>query len=395
MCDLGLAPGRAAFSVFTAGPDRPRPTRCVARHHPASRSFSGRGGRAGAWLLGRAWLRVRLIATALCLLAAGAVIITGACGLVARGYIMGQADQQLRAYADRLISRPFVATPISRFAPRALGTGGGALGIEVRGSAGQLILRQGPGTRPGQAIPAVSARVVRAGQLVTIPAGSGGGSWRVIAEPIHYRARRIPFGYDAEDFSVFITSTARPGFAGTLVVGLEVGSIGHAIGRLAVTGLAVSAVVVLVVACLGAVMIRANLRPVTQVEQTLAAAAAGELSRRVPERHNRGDAGRLTGSVNKMLTQIEHAFSTRAEAEAAARRSGERMGQIITGTGHQLRRPLSVIHGLAGYYRQRGRLGASELDRMMRRVSDEATRMDALVDDLLLTWHDQPQPPQR
>ena len=165
--------------------------------------------------------------------------------------------------------------------------------------------------------------------------------------------------------------------------------------RLAVTGLAVSGVVVLVVACLGAVMIRAILRPVTQVERTLAAAAAGELSRRVPERHHRGDAGRLTGSVNKMLTQIEHAFSTRAEAEATARRSGERMGQIITGTGHQLRRPLSVIHGLAGYYRQRGRLGASELDRMMRRVSDEATRMDALVDDLLLTWHDQPQPPQR
>ena len=78
-----------------------------------------RGGRAGAWLLGRAWLRVRLMATALCLLAAGAVIIAGACGLVARGYLMGQADQQVRAYADRLISRPFVATPISRFAPGA------------------------------------------------------------------------------------------------------------------------------------------------------------------------------------------------------------------------------------------------------------------------------------
>lgn len=358
-----------------------------------------RGGWAGAWLLGRASLRVRLVATALCLLAAGAAIITGACGLVARGYLMGQADQQLRAYADRLISRPFVATPISRLAPgtlRAGGSSGSALSIEVRGSGGQLVLRQGRGTRPGQAIPAVSAGVAaRAGQLVTIAAGSGGGSWRVIAEPIHYRARRIPFGYDAEDFSVFITSTARPGLAGTLVVGLDLGSIGQATGRLAVTGLAVSGVVVLVIACLGAVVLRAILRPVTQVEETLAAVAEGELSRRVPERHNPSDAGRLARSVNKMLSQIEHAFSTRAEAEAAARRSGERICQIITDTGHELRRPLSVIHGLAGYYRARGRLGAGELDRMMKRVTDEAARMDALVDDLLLTQHDQPQPPQR
>ncbi len=358
-----------------------------------------RGGRAVAWLLGWASLRVRLVAAALCLLAAGAAVITGACGLVARGYLMGQADQQLRAYAGQLTSRPFVATPISRFAPGALsagGSGGGALGIEVRGSGGQLVLREDPGARPGQAIPAVFAGIAaRTGQLVTIAAGGGGGSWRVIAEPIHYRARRIPFGYDAEDFSLFITSTARPGLAGTLVVGLDLGSVGPAIGRLAVTGLAVSGAVVLVVACLGAVVIRAILQPVLQVEETLAAVAAGELSRRVPERHGRGDAGRLVRSLNKMLSQIEHAFSTRAESEAAAHRSGERMCRIIADTGHELRRPLSVIHGLAGHYRQRGRLGAGELDRVMRRVTDEAARMDALVDDLLLTRHEQPQPPQR
>jgi two-component system OmpR family sensor kinase len=356
------------------------------------------GGRAVWWPLARASLRVRLVAAVLCLLAAGAAVITGACGLMARGYLMGQADQQLRAYADRLISRPFVATPISRSAPAALsagGSSGGALSIEVRGSGGELVLRQGRGARPGQAIPAVSAAVAaRAGQLVTIAAGSGGGSWRVIAEPIHYEARRIPFGYDAEDFYVFVTSTARPGLAGTLVIGLDLASIGQAIGRLAVTGLAVSGVVVLVIACLGAVVVRAILRPLAQAEQTLAAVAAGELSRRVPERHGGSDADRLAWSVNKMLSQIEHGLSTRAESEAAARRSGERMCCIIADTGRQLRRPLSIIHGFAGACR-RSRLSAGELDHMMKRVADEAARMDALVDDLLLTRHDQPPPPQR
>ncbi len=111
--------------------------------------------------------------------------------------------------------------------------------------------------------------------------------------------------------------------------------------------------------------------------ETLAAAAAGELSRRVPERLGQSDVGRLAWSVNNMLSQIEHAFSTRAEAEAAARNSGGRVCQIITETGHQLRRPLSVIHGFAQAYRQRGWLGAGELDRLMGRVTEEAARMDA------------------
>src|SRR5712692_6172169 len=96
------------------------------------------------------------------------------------------------------------------------GPAGGALGIEVRGPVGQLGLRAGP------ASPAAWAWIAaRAGQLVTVLAVSGGGSWRVIAEPVRYRARRIPFGYGAEGFSLVITSTAGPGVAGMLVVGLD------------------------------------------------------------------------------------------------------------------------------------------------------------------------------
>jgi hypothetical protein len=86
------------------------------------------------------------------------------------------------------------------------------------------------------------------GQLGTVLAVSGGGSWRVIAGPVRYRAQRIPFACSAEDFSLVITSTAGPGVTGTLMVGLDLGSIGPAIGKLGVIGLAVSGVVILVVA---------------------------------------------------------------------------------------------------------------------------------------------------
>ena len=117
----------------------------------------------------------------------------------------------------------------------------------------------------------------------------------MIAEPIHYRAWRIPFSYSAEGFSVSVTGLARPGLAGTLVVGMDLGRIGHTADRLAVTGLVVSGVMVLIAGGLGAVVIRAILRPLTQAEGALAAAAAGELSRRVPDQPGGGDAAGSRG----------------------------------------------------------------------------------------------------
>ena len=355
-----------------------------------------RGGPAAGRLRYGASPRVRLGATALCLLAAGAAIITGVCGLVARNYLMGQADQQLRAYADRLTSHPFVASPIYGIAPGAAGAVGPAgrvLGIEVRGSGGQLVMRAADGAGPGPAIPAVPGAAAQAGRPATVTAGNGGGTWRVIAEPIRYRARRIAFSYSAEGFAVFVTGQGRPGLAGTLVVGLDLGGVGRAVGRLLVTGLAVSGAVVLVVACLGVVVTRAILRPVTRVEETLAAVAGGELSRRVPEPHGATEAGRIAWSLNAMLGRIEQAFSTLAESEAAARRSSARICRITAGTGHQLRRPLTIIHGFADSYRRGRRPRAGELDLMMRRVTGEAARMNAAIDHLLLARHDQPRPP--
>ena len=63
-------------------------------------------------------LRVRLVAAAVCLLAAGAGIIVGASVSATRGELTRQADQQLRAYAGQLTSRPFLLTPFSRSATR-------------------------------------------------------------------------------------------------------------------------------------------------------------------------------------------------------------------------------------------------------------------------------------
>ena len=162
-------------------------------------------------------------------------------------------------------------------------------------------------------------------------------------------------------------------------------------------------------------LVRANLRPLVDIEETAGEIADGHLNRRVPERDPRTEIGSLGRSLNIMLSQIETAFHAREESEAAAHHSEERMRRFVADAGHELRTPLTAIRGFAEYYRQRGGLvphwdrrapaptaaGAGgavspgpgrgmdgltpeDLDRLMQRVEKEAARMGLLVEDLLL-----------
>jgi hypothetical protein len=272
----------------------------------------------------------KLVAAAVCLLAVGAAVITGACTLVARGYLMGQADQQLRAYAEGLISHPFEVNPLGGLSPGTLLPGAGAFSIEVRGPGGQLVLRAAPGSRPAQVLPLVSAG---AGQLVT--ASADGESWRVVTEPVRYHARRILFAYSPQDFSLLVTGRGRAGTAGTLVVGIGLAGVGQAVGQLVTTGLMVSGVTILVAACLGAALIRA--------------------------------AGRL--AVGRPATR-----AVRTGPSGAHRTFAETLGE--------LRRPVSVVHGLARDFSRHGPRSAADADRAVARVAAEAQRMEALLTGL-------------
>ncbi len=281
---------------------------------------------------GRGPVGVRLVAAACCLLAAGAGIIVLATGALARGYLLGQDGRQLRAYTRLLASGPFTVMPDYP----GPGAGAGLL-TEVTSRGGQLVLRTGPGGLPGPA----GARIPRrAGQLATVPASSGGGSWLVIAVPVHYQARRIAYTYGSSGFSLLVSGTAGPGRPGTLITGLDVARTGQAVRRLTLTSAAVSAALLLAVAAAGMAVIRA-----------------------------------LVG----------RALQASAAAEASARRSAQRLGGGVADTCRGLRSPLSVIAGFAGYYRRTRRpLRAGQADRMMGRIAGEARRMDALIDGLPL-----------
>ena len=85
-----------------------------------------------------------------------------------------------------------------------------------------------------------------------------------------------------------------------------------------------------------------------------------------------------------MLGQIESAFRAREASESSALASEERMRRFVADASHELRTPLTSIRGFAELYRQGAVPDPQSLDRVMRRVEDEAARMGLLVEDLLL-----------
>ena len=78
-----------------------------------------------------------------------------------------------------------------------------------------------------------------------------------------------------------------------------------------------------------------------------------------------------------MLGRIEEAFDERTRSE-------DRLRRFVGDASHELRTPVTTIRGYAELYRSGGLDDDDELREAMRRTEQEAIRMGALVDDLLL-----------
>jgi uncharacterized membrane protein YdfJ with MMPL/SSD domain len=63
-------------------------------------------------------------------------------------------------------------------------------------------------------------------------------------------------------------------------------------------------------------------------------------------------------------------------------RSADEMPEHLGEAGLELLRSVNVVRGFAEYYRQQDKPPAAHLDRMLRRVADEAARMETLIEGL-------------
>ncbi|MBF6172123.1 HAMP domain-containing histidine kinase [Nocardia blacklockiae] len=168
---------------------------------------------------------------------------------------------------------------------------------------------------------------------------------------------------------------------GSTTIALSLDDNRETVSRLLVFEGGTGAAALLVLAVGGYVVVRHSLRPLRQVEETAAAIAAGDLSRRVPVRGVDTEVDHLAQSLNSMLAQIQHGVAATEASEESARRSEAKMRQFVADASHELRTPLTTIRGFAELYRQ----GASQDPHLvLERVEAEAERMGLLVEDLLM-----------
>ncbi|GJF09092.1 two-component sensor histidine kinase [Mycolicibacterium cyprinidarum] len=164
-------------------------------------------------------------------------------------------------------------------------------------------------------------------------------------------------------------------------VAIDLAEVKSTLRSLAYAQLGIGTAVLLVLGFAGYAVVHRSLRPLSEVEQTAAAIAAGQLDRRVPERDPRTEVGRLSLALNGMLAQIQRAMASSESSADQARTSEERMRRFITDASHELRTPLTTIRGFAELYRQGA---ARDVEMLMSRIESESRRMGLLVEDLLM-----------
>jgi two-component system, OmpR family, sensor kinase len=322
-------------------------------------------------------LRTKLITAVLALVIVALAVISVASVVLLRNNLTTQQDPKLRTTFANAIVR--VDSGTLEATPGETQITGSDMILGIQATGGQLTSPNFQGQNfPGMgnvreqvSLPSLPTGANWApapnGVLLTVPAVSGGDSWRVMAVA-------VPFVNEN-------TGKTEPG---TLVLAVDLGPVNADIERLAIVDLAVSGAIVIVLAMVAIAVVQANLRPLNDIELSAGQIAQGHLDHRVPEGDPRTEVGSLSRSLNAMLTQIERAFHAQEESEQAAHDSEERMRRFIADASHELRTPLTTIRGFAAHYRMRGGAGAGRRGvngGSNGRLEDQeqSSRTDALV----------------
>ncbi len=348
---------------------------------PSSAATRLRGaGRRVTGLPSRTPLRVQLVV---------AILLLGALAMVLFGFAgTARLRSNLEANLDgRLTS--FAASTVGPNGPRYFEDSGGRGGAESSSTWSALVDSSGHWLDPDSFTRVVSASPGFVGSPAitsqkqpglgvviesyasahtapfTVSAAGTGARWRVLLLPVSY-------------------PTSGGKAQGTLIVALTQESVDGPVSALVRIDLILGAGVLLLLGLAAWLVVRFSLRPLTGVEHTAAAIAAGDLSRRVPVASDRTEVGRLGAALNAMLGHIESAFAAQSRSEAAALTTAEQMRRFAADASHELRTPLTSIRGFAELSRSGVIPPGPETDRAMERIESESIRMTGLVEDLLL-----------
>ena len=134
----------------------------------------------------------------------------------------------------------------------------------------------------------------------------------------------------------------------------------------------------------GLLLVRRQLRPLTEVAATAHAVAelplsegAIDLTERVPEHltDERTEVGQVGAALNTLLAHVEGSLEAR-------HRSEEQLRQFVADASHELRTPLATIAGYTELARRRP--DDANVRTALDKVEEESARMTTLVEDMLL-----------
>ena len=293
-------------------------------------------------------LQLRLLGTLLALLTLALAVSGAAAGSLLRDYLEDRVDRELTVTADRL-SAP--RGPRRTGPPPLLPSRSVVAALDGDGKVTQRSVGALAGEPPDLSFADAASAREAAGTPFTREAADG-TPWRVLLAPL------------SGDRS--------------LVVATSLDEVAATTQRLSRVVLLVGSAVLLLGTVAGFALVRASLRPLRRIEGAAGDIARGDLSHRVPQDMGpRTEVGRLSRSLNLMLSQIEEAFAAKDASE-------QRMRRFVADAGHELRTPLTSIRGFAELYRQGAAEDPAEAAHLMRRIEEESTRMAELVEDLLL-----------
>jgi two-component system, OmpR family, sensor kinase len=169
-----------------------------------------------------------------------------------------------------------------------------------------------------------------------------------------------------------------------VIVGLPAGDLDDTLASLIRWEISLGTLAVLLAGLAGTFVVRRQLRPLSDVaatahtvaEQPLEKGAVVELAR-VPDHLTdpQTEVGQVGQALNTLLAHVESSLDARHRSEQQVR-------QFVADASHELRTPLTTIAGYTELARRRQDPEATAT--ALSKVEEEAARMTALVEDLLL-----------
>ena len=181
---------------------------------------------------------------------------------------------------------------------------------------------------------------------------------------------------DDRDLDYRVIAEPLTRYQGSVIIALPVNENRRLIAEYSAIGGRVGLVILVLAGFSIWLTISSALRPLREVERTAKDVERGNFQKRLVEKPDNTEIGKLNKSLNSMLDGIETAFIDRGKTLNQMRR-------FLSDASHELRTPLASVQGYAELYRMGAMKKKADVAEAMERIESEAKRMSGLVDNLL------------